>query len=284
MTNDIQEVLARVGLRARQVMSLHTIHDPAKLRGTFRVELDSGAFVKARRLESEEAAQHHQKLRAALPPAFVPVLARSGAVLIEPWIYGQPLTEAPLTEPLVHKAGRLLAALHATPWVGKSPSFSLQIAELRDTTLTWLTRLMTAGIVKVSVAHALRAILEEGAPKEALHGLVHTDFCGENMLITAEGRLVVVDNEHATLGPLAMDMARAWYRWGLRDQAWDWFRAGYTAGGGNEEAFAHTLFWRIVSVTISADLRFRSGHVRLDIPVKCLESLAQPNGGTVIDE
>jgi len=274
--DDIVKVLEKACLRARQTELLTKIFDPDRPRTSFRVELDSGAVIKVRWLESEEVAINHQELRSVLPESFTPVLARIENVLIEPWIQGCPLTETRPTELLVRKAGHLLAEMHRIPQAAGRPlPFSASTLGLRDTTISRLMKLATAGVLETPTVQMLRNILETNVPTDVPHGLVHMDFCGENMVITPDGRLFIVDNERTSIGPLGLDVARTWYRWGLRDQVWDCFLVGYRTARGQSEVLAHELFWRIAAVMISADLRFRSGYSQLDVPLKCLRSLAQ---------
>lgn len=278
---DVVDAVARFGQRARRVVALHAPGAPMRERASFRIDTESGMTIKARRMENEAAAQRQQELRADLPADFAPVLARVGAILLESWIEGRPLNEIPPSETLIRRAGSVLAALHAPRRAaGKSLPFRSDLAGLRNDTLSGLRSLATLGALDAAAADLLCAIADAAAPGESWHCLIHTDFCGENMVVDSAGCLFVVDNEHFRFGPPGMDLARSWYRWGWHDQdrsprEWETFREAYEAAGGDAEAFAHEPFWRIAAVTISARLRLRLGHPDTALPLHCLMDIAR---------
>lgn len=273
----IAEALEETGSDPRDIRLLKARPARMAIRASYRVDLVSGCTVKARIMVSDVAARRQQELRAGLPDAFARVLGRAGAVLIEEWIDGRALTDAFPAEAFVREAGRLLAALHATP-----PPSVADEAPARcwvDSTREDLQRLKAAGVLEAAIVDRLDAAVAAEPPGAEPRGLTHHDFCGENMVVTPEGRLHVVDNEHTAIDAAGLDLARSWYRWGLRGTRWDWFRDAYLAGGGSGRAFAHERVWRIVGATASAGLRLRDGWAGLDVPLACLRRLAVSQDG-----
>ena len=279
--DDIVAAVAAFGERPRNIVPLHPTAAPTRPRASFRVEVEAGHSIKARRMESEAAAARQQELRAGLPAAFAPVLARLGAILIEGWIEGRPLDTVAASLPLIRQAGALLAALHALPGAaGKPLLFRAEVTGLRDDTLSALAALADAGALDEATAGALATIVAATAPGDSRHSLIHTDFCAENLVVDAAGRLFVVDNEHFRFGPPGMDLARTWYRSGWHDGnrfagEWAAFRRSYEAAGGDREAFLHEPFWRIAAATVSARLRLRTGDWDAAVPIACLVGLAR---------
>lgn len=282
---DVVEAVAQLGRRPLRVIRLSPRTGAMERRASFRVETETGAVIKARRMESEAVAREQMELRSGLPDAFPPVLARFGPILIETWIEGRPLGEMPPPAPLIRQAGALLATLHARECAGGRPlPFRAGMGGLRDETLSRLRWLAECGALDAASADRLATLAAGAAPEEAPHCLIHTDYCGENLVVDLAGRLFVVDNEHFRFGPAAMDLARSWYRWGWGARgapAWQWtqFREAYEAAGGERAEPARDPFWRIAAVVVSAFVRLRTGHPEVSTPLLCLGDMAR--AGTV---
>lgn len=270
----IAEALADVGWGPGGIRLLKARPAGMAIRASYRVDLASGGTVKARIMVSDTAARRQQELRAGLPDAFTRVLGRTGAVLIEEWIDGHVLTDAFPADVFIREAGRLLATHHATPVQPVADESPVRCRA--DSTREDLQRLKAAGVLEPDIVDRLDAAVAAEPPGAEPRVLTHRDFCGENMVVTPEGRLHVVDNEHTAIDAAGLDLARSWYRWGLRGTRWDWFRAAYLAGGGRDGAFAHEHVWRIIGATASAGLRLRDGWAGLDVPIACLRRLAGP--------
>lgn len=276
LPDDIVEALGQSGLCARWALLLSTTSDPERPRSTFRITLDSGGYVKARRLESETAARDQHALRSLMPSAFAAVLACCGPVLLEEWVDGCPLTEPVPPEPFIREAGRLMADLHAVSRVdGRFLPYDARTSDLYTYIVSRLKLIRTAGILNDATVEKLCAVMAANDPGRGRCGLTHHDFCGENMVVDHAGTLRIIDNERTRLDAFALDIARTWYRWGLRGDAWKRFHDAYVVAGGKEDAFANGPFWRIAGVTVSAWIRFRAAHPGLDIPLEELKRLSE---------
>lgn len=279
---DIADAVARFGRGPARITPLRPAPGPPRSRASFRLDFDGGGVAKARRLESEAVAQRQVELRAGLPEAFAPVVARFGPILIEAWIDGETLDRRPLSAEPVRRAGALLAALHRRRHAGgRSLPFSADVDGLTSETLSGLQALAGSGILDGQAADLLGSVIRGSAPADVPHCLIHTDFCGENMVVCADGRLFVIDNEHFRFGPAAMDLARSRYRWGwpVRDApGWGWFREGYESAGGVAVDPRHEPFWRIAAVVVSARVRLQDRNADLAVPVNVLGEMAAEFG------
>jgi aminoglycoside phosphotransferase (APT) family kinase protein len=195
-------------------------------------------------------------------------------VLLEEWIEGETLGACPDGARLV-EAAALLADLHATAHVAGRP-----VHERRGTQ-DWsaaadrgLHEILAAGEIDASSARRVRAAVARLDPGSATHGLVHSDFCGENLVVDRAGRLRVIDNERVRLAPLGFDLGRTWYRWSLPPRAWERFWNAYAARSAFRDPLDTLPFFRLVAVVKSAALRLRMDPTRAQDPLRRLRELA----------
>ena len=270
---EIQAVLEQTGLRARSFVRVSNIRSPEIDRIAYRIDHDQGT-VKARRLENESIARRLVELRRDLPDAFAPVFVQRGRVLLEEWIDGEALSAAPLPRYLA-EAGTLLGELHARPALGCRPLHEVRSTVSHRTTAEQSLRQVVATCaIGEGEAARLMGAMQRLDPQQATHGLIHFDFCGENMVVDGAGRLRVVDNERIGLDALGFDLARTWYRWALSASDWEGFRAAYAACLPFSEPLDSFRFWQIVAVTRAAALRLRVYPARAGVPIACLRTLA----------
>jgi aminoglycoside phosphotransferase (APT) family kinase protein len=177
-------------------------------------------------------------------------------VLLEEWIDGVPLTSAAVEDRHLAEAAAVLAEVHLVEALAGVP-----VREWGDTaarlaaTETRLQRLAGAGALDEASRTVLASALRDHDPRRAEIGLVHLDFCPENLVIDREGRLRVVDNEALAVDALAYDLGRSWYRSALPPARWALFEAAYRRHGGPAASAGSTLFWRIAAVTEGAITR-----------------------------
>lgn len=252
LPTEIVDALARIGHRARAARRISGLDLRQHPRAVYRVELVSGETIKARRLEDETTARALCAHRRGLPPAFVPVLAQHGRVLVEPWIEGASLRGRAPNPTQLAAAGALLAALHATP---ASADAGESMSHWRQRGAARLAALAAHGALTGDERARIAAALVRCDPGGAVAGLIHTDFCGENMVIDAAGTLHVIDNERIGVGALGYDLARTWARWELDDDAWSRFAAAYAAAGGGAAARVGQPFWRLMALVLAAGMR-----------------------------
>lgn len=251
---------------------------PALDRVTYRVDLDGAgpaATVKARRMPGEQAARVQAEIRRPLPEAFVAVLARHGRVLLEEWVDGEVLGAAPDAARLREAAG-LLAELHLrTTLDGRSMLGRESTAAQRGATLQALRAIHRAGLLQHGQASALVRALRRTDPGACVYGMIHSDFCGVNMVVDRSGRLRVVDNERLGRDALGYDLGRSWYRWELAPASWRAFLDAYAAALAAREPPEPFRFWQIVAAVRAVEIRLRHTPDQLAAPLACLRGLME---------
>jgi hypothetical protein len=271
----IARALACAGLRARSVRPLATIQPAASGRAVYRIEVEAGRTIKARRLNDEATARRLFEIRRELPEGFAPAFGRHGCVLLEDWIEGDELGAACPSAAQLAEAGALLASLHARGAVAGEPVHARRSThEWRERSEQDLQSLLGARALDADAADRTRAALEQLDPGSAIFGLVHSDFCGENMVVDRAGRLRVIDNERLRVDALGFDLARCWYRWALPPLGWQGVRSAYAAAMPFREALDQLAFWQRVVLVKSAALRLRLDPARAQVPLARVRTLA----------
>jgi hypothetical protein len=268
--------LARQGL---EVVASHRVSpfSPERTnRHAYCIALADGRTLKARRTLSEERARQVSALLGALSdPRIARVLSCHGPVLIEEWIEGEALPEAGLAPGRLREAAALLASLHAVEKLAGTPVHGEAKTEARRAaTEAMLARLAERGALGAREAAALAAVLRRSDPGRARTGLVHLDFCLENMVVDRQGALRLVDNESVDLDAFDFDLARAWYRSELSPETWAAFEREYHQHGGPAGREGSTHFWRIAAVAEGAWRRVEKDPARARMPLDRLRELA----------
>jgi aminoglycoside phosphotransferase len=256
---DVVAALAEWGVQPRSFHCISAIRAPEIGRAAYRIDTADGRTMKARRLEDEAIAQRLVELRRTLPRAFGPVLARHGRVLLEEWVPGVALGHEPPGRERLAQAGTVLGELHALAALDDTPLHgSRETARHREIAEAGLQQVVAAGALDPRGAEALSRRMRRLDPGKAINGLVHFDFCGENIVVDRAGDLRVVDNDRMGVDALGFDLARAWYRWALPDAEWQHLQSAYAACLPFSEP-VHTLpFWRLVTLARAAALRLRT--------------------------
>jgi hypothetical protein len=275
LDSEVTVALGRAGLCVRAFRRISKIQHPDTGRSVYRIDLQSGQTIKARRLQDEETARCLFEIRRELPDAFAPAFGRYGTVLLEKWIDGEVLGNALPSDVHLTDAGTLLARLHATPIVaGCSVHDRRSTGAWREDTEARLRQILATGAIEDQVTSLIRGALERHDPGHAIFGLVHLDFCGDNMVIDRTGRLRIVDNERVRVDALGFDVARTWYRWALPSTAWERVRSAYVARMPFAEPLDTLGFWGVVAVIRSAALRLRMDPDRAYVPLDRLRRMA----------
>lgn len=272
---DVAAALDFAGLRALTFREVSTIRSLPVRRTVYRIDLESGETIKARRLEDAGIARRLFEVRQDLPDAFVPAFMCHGPVLLERWVDGELLGNTTPADDHLREAGLLLAGLHATPTVAGQPVHRREsTAAWRDEAERAIGAIVDADVLDAAAAATLRRVLLRADPGLATVGLTHLDFCGENMVVDRTGRLRVFDNDRVGIGMLGFDLARTWYRWALEPQAWRCFRAVYVSRMSSAETLETLDFWRIVATAKSAALRLGADRTRVHVPLDRLRLIA----------
>ena len=267
---EVETALVALDLHATSLDLVSPLGPRKGVRFAYRVVTADGQTVKARHLGTAQDADRLRALRRNLEPAFAPVLDQSGAVLVEEWIDGTPLCElesAPWFEP----AGALLGRLHrAHLGAGTLPTRPWTESALAD-----LALLEDAEELAPTEAAALRDRLHGSDPGAARVGLVHKDFCEDNIIIDTAGALRVIDNELLAVDPLGFDLGRTFHLWPMDDDARTDFERGYRSAGPAPPDAAD--YWRIVAALVGGRVFLTRSRVHLDETVALLRRFADGN-------
>jgi hypothetical protein len=275
---DLHALAIRQGSALTSVVALTTLPSRA-VRGqnAFRLEYADGRVLKGRSFKNPaEAAECVELSRHLDVGTFPPTIAHAGTGVLSVWIEGRPLAVADCGAALVERCGRLLALIHTTRL---DPADCQRAAAAVARDLPSLGReideLVARGVLDARQAARAAGIAAEYEPAERATGLVHDDFCAENMVVDGEGRLWVVDNENVGLGALDFDLARTWYRWPLAPALRAAFYRGYAEHRPLDSFRAHFWFWAISALVGSAAFRLRVHDDGIAVPCRRLDDLLQ---------
>jgi hypothetical protein len=229
-------------------------------RRTFRIWLDDGRSLKGRLFRTPELAEVAWRIhREAAPPMLARALARDGAVMLEEWVEGAVLTQGRVGIELFREAGRLLGGLHsiAPPSTSGIRFRALGAAEWARRTDGNLRLLRRAGILTPERARELGGLVRPCVSHAAEIGIVHRDWCPENLVERPDGELVSVDNGSLTIGAIDEDLARVWHRWPMTDGEREVFLDGYRLHREAPAFGRPTVFWAVVVSVNAARVRAR---------------------------
>jgi hypothetical protein len=268
----VAAALAEAGLVVGGFARLSSHRLSAIDRIAYRIDLSPSGRVKARRLEDAATAARLCDIRRDLPPAFAPVLERHGSVLIEQWIEGEPIAASPDPD-VVAQAAILLAELHGRRQIAGQVVHQVHsTTPMLVSTLESLRAVHAAGVLDERDVAVLGQALDRLDPRQALHGLVHFDFCGENMVIDRAGRLRVIDNERLGINVIGLDLGRTRYRWVLGRPEWERFRSIYADCLSVADPLADEDFWSLIAVVRSTALRLHAYPDQAQVPTKQLRA------------
>jgi thiamine kinase-like enzyme len=269
---EIVTALEQACIHPRSFVRISKLRSSETGRSTYRIDHDRGT-VKARRLEDEVTARQLATFHRELPDAFAPLISQHGRVLIEAWIDGEALLGVPEPHHL-ETAGAVLCELHSRSTLGGQRLHeACSTADHRLIVQEYLRHLVANGGLAEAEAARLDEALERLDPRQAISGLAHLDFCGENMVIDRTGRLRIVDNDRMRLDALGYDLARTWCRWALPAPEWEAFCRAYTTRLPFPNPLDALPFWKIVAAVRSAGFRLRYYPEKADTPISCLRAL-----------
>jgi aminoglycoside phosphotransferase (APT) family kinase protein len=258
------DAVRALGLAASSINSLASVTPYTRLPRSYLVTTDTGSQVKIRFGRREAITARAAALSAVLADSRVPApIARVGRLTAEIWIPGHVLSSLGLAKRHVDAAAELLASVHQFPGLAgeRLPRYQLT-GPIHRRAERQLSELAGARIVRQRDLPALQAILERGLPARAQWGLVHGDFCAENLVWRADDTLVSIDNETIGRGFIEYDVARTWYRWPMAASQRHRFDHSYRAAlRMKAPSGAESRAWRLAAAVKGVHLRFRRGLV-----------------------
>ena len=264
---EVRTLLRAAGMQAEAVLEITRLTSPLQKKRNFRVDTTDGRRVKARLFPTTERRQRVAALMpllAGLP--FARILAHGGRVTLEEWIEGNALDPLAVTVALARQAGDILGSLHTRG--GYDDTYCAGMPDTRAL-LERLDRHLEVvqlhGAASAKQCRQLAMLARDHCPDSLDSGLIHADFCLDNMVLTASGELFLVDNEDLRVGVLDYDLARCWSRWPMTPGQRRAFLEGYEHYRSASAFTAHKGFWGVIALVMSLQVFLRHGHSRLDL-------------------
>jgi len=219
--------------RLGAVFGVDVVRVEALLEGSvnsnFRLTDAAGTRFFARVYEEQDLAGAKAELellgrlaRAGIPttPPLARVAAKSEVATLDgkpfamyPWIDGEILCQARVTEAHCEKVGAALSSIHvASPRLGRLGEGRFRVADLRAR----LDRIERESPEHAGAALHIRAKLDQYAAKrerELPSGVVHGDLFRDNVLWREQDIAALIDFESASHGPLCFDLAVTILAW-----------------------------------------------------------------------
>lgn len=273
-----EELLALLGEQRGELVSVEPLSRLAAPRhrgGAWRLHLRDGGSVKARCLRDAATAERVAGLLAELRhPAFPRLLARRGRGLLLEWIEGRPLDASP-PDSVLRACARLQVELHRTH-VSESRALrsgSAFVDAQLERSERHLERLRETRSLAPGEVDELRRRLAAHRPADAEVGVVHGDFCGENLVLDAAGAPRPVDNEALAVGAVDGDLARTLWRWPLGPDCAARYLEHYAAMRDLDEFRECFPFWALAVRLGSAAHRLGAASGVADPPLAALRTM-----------
>lgn len=240
---------------------LTTLPSPLGQRASFRLQFADGLVLKGRRFERGGDAERVESLSQFLDHRHFPrVIGRCGSALLLEWIEGEPLSHAKWPPELLQACGALQGRLHSTPLPQEMASQNQLAANDKKVRLEREIRaLVQHGALNRLEGAQLIDLAESHAPHTFAVGLVHGDFCAENMVLRTPGNVCVIDSEKLSIDAYDHDLARTWYRWPMTAAQREAYYDGYNRHRSSADFLRHFCYWAIVVFANSAAFRLRAG-------------------------
>ena len=274
MSEEIVNTCRQLGFTPLTSELITTFAQHRSGRKAHRVTTNANSVVKVRCLSEEWRVERLCRMRNSTAGVRLsPMLARRGRVMVEDWIQGHTLDHFPSEDDTLRKAASLLARLHSCR-VDDSPPGSGISPELVQERLDWLRH---RAILEQSQLRALESVFENSSAWRGQRGLIHGDFCGENLVQDVDGEVWSVDNENLDLDFLDYDVGLSWYRWPLPPEQWKGFLNYYERF--SQRTVSDLDFWKAVAVVKGLYFHSTLGAKGVDFPKSRLTAFL--NEGTL---
>jgi aminoglycoside phosphotransferase (APT) family kinase protein len=271
---DLLALIRARGVPITKLSAITGLPSPVRKRAAFAVEFADGTKLKARRFKSVQRADTVVRLRGAIGAGFAAILARRGDGMLLEWVEGRSLASLEsIACDLLRRCGQMLGAMHRLPCETLPEAAPAKPAELfakleRDADLVVSSQLLDPEIARRALADA-----DANRPGEPTLGIIHKDFCAENIVLDASGAPVSIDNGTVSFGPLDLDLARTWYRWPMTPADREHLLRGYAEYRSHASFMEHFSFWAIAVLVASASSRLRLRVGRHREPLERLRTL-----------
>lgn len=272
---DFVAIVGRVGSQLVEVVSLTRLSFREDRTGCYRLRFADGRIFKYRRMVSARGAETVERLISRIDAPNIPrVVDRHGAGLLIEFVDGGPVRRRGQTRKLLVETAALQGKIHLTEaadlLAGEPP---LRMSDEAVDLGRRIDRLTARKAITRHEADRLTELAISQIPQECQIGVVHRDYCAENLLVSDAGDFYIVDNEAIRIGPFDFDLARTWYRWPMSPTE----RAVYWESYGEHRdlsSFSSSfLFWAIDVMVRSALYRLQGGTVWAAVPIRKLRIL-----------
>lgn len=266
---EVATALQRLGFEPADARLVSPLGASKGRRCAWRVEDARGAVAKVRLFEDADAAARVCVLRQGREPAFSAVAGRDGAVVLEEWVDGRPLSATEASDALPWAAS-LLARLHAVS-LPTGEAATVDATPWRDGARADVERFAAGGLLPRTEADRAARHLSRLAPERTRAVVAHLDLCPENLVVDRRGDLHVVDNEMLAVRPPGFDLARSFHLWPMDEPAWRRFLDAYRAAGGSADDLD---FWRLVALALGGRIFLERAPARRDDAIRRLLELS----------
>lgn len=253
-------------------------------RQSFRLTFADGRVLKGRYVESASRCADRAALATRLNHLDLSrVVAHRGNAMLEEWVPGAPFAQQDPTmlPDRLSASGELLARINMLrDWpttVTVRPATADSLLKHIARRLTGLTR---HEVLSVQQSHKLQTLARSNRPRRLRLGVVHHDFCADNLVVAPDGRITAIDNEDIHVGIVDKDLARTSSRWPMTRAQRRQFLAGYRRHRNPDSFIAHEVFWSIWALSGSALFQVARQQPYTDI-VGCLRRLTDGAGHAV---
>jgi len=261
LEGNLAELTQRLPAPVVRVTETTALPSPLRRARSVRIDLADGTSWKGRIVPTAERASTMRRLLDLAGPVFAGPEHVLGEASLSRWIEGEALSDSTLLSfAELEECGKHLGELHRTPIrdLGLSTrSEDLDLGVRQD-----LEDLCRAERIDHTLVERALAVAQD-RPENPEIGIIHHDFCGENLVRTPQGSIVCIDNAAISVGALDLDLARTWYRWELPRSQFLCFLRGYARLRSPRRFLTHAGFWcaLVLGRAASIRLRFQTGEV-----------------------
>lgn len=274
---DFLELVEALDSKLIEVVRLTHLAMDAFDRGCYRLRLADGRRFKYRRMPSAQRARKVERLVERLDCSRIPrILARRGSGLLIEFIDGRPLRRTDHHANLLDWCGRLQGRMHSIETDGLEDLAPSDAGGTATELEAMVAQLVERDAIQRPEGEDLLALgvrdLRPGVAADRL-GVIHRDYCAENLMLAPSGAIHLVDNETIDLGPLDYDLARTWYRWPMTPWEREAFWHGYGRYRGPEGFVSSFPYWAVRVMVESALYRLEGGTRKALVPLRRLRIL-----------
>lgn len=258
---DLQLLLDALAVKIEAAQEITQLRSATQKKAVYKLTLTDGRILKARRHQSE---RHRLRVSSLMPLLsdlpLARVVAERGKVTLEEWVEGAALGDGGISREQIYAAGEILGLMHGKhrgelPVAAEESDAGWHLEKIR----IHLETVVSSGSLTLEEAREIVTIADQCRPEMIETGVIHGDYCAENIVLTPAGELTLVDNEAVRVGPLDYDIARSWCRWPMVASQREAFADGYQRNRPMDRFYSHQRFWAIRALALSMNVHAKHG-------------------------